>query len=285
MVGSANFVAAQVYTSLAPFADDDPVIATLVNLVVNAGMMGWGLYIGSRRELLWSLRNARRAGRARAGAARRPGPRHRAGAHRPRDARRARPPHHPGVHAGRRARVPRRPRRRPAARGPRRRSRARPTTRSTSCATCSGVLREDDPGPATARPQPTYDDIAALVDEAQDASGSTSTSPTTSTRARRCRRRPDAPSTGSCRRASPTCASTPPAPWSRSTPPATRARASRCGWATRSATGGDRAAPARPGPGSAWSACASAPSCAAAGSTSARRARTFVLEAWLPWTA
>jgi signal transduction histidine kinase len=30
-----------------------------------------------------------------------------------------------------------------------------------------GVLREDDPGPATARPQPTYDDIAALVDEAR----------------------------------------------------------------------------------------------------------------------
>ena len=31
-----------------------------------------------------------------------------------------------------------------------------------------GVLREDDPGPVTARPQPTYDDIAALVAEAQD---------------------------------------------------------------------------------------------------------------------
>ena len=30
-----------------------------------------------------------------------------------------------------------------------------------------GVLREDDPGPATARPQPTYDDIPALVSEAR----------------------------------------------------------------------------------------------------------------------
>jgi signal transduction histidine kinase len=28
-----------------------------------------------------------------------------------------------------------------------------------------GVLRADDPGPATARPQPTYDDIEALVAE------------------------------------------------------------------------------------------------------------------------
>jgi signal transduction histidine kinase len=30
-----------------------------------------------------------------------------------------------------------------------------------------GVLRKDDPGPVTARPQPTYDDITALVDEAR----------------------------------------------------------------------------------------------------------------------
>ncbi len=48
------------------------------------------------------------------------------------------------------------------------RSRARPTTRSTSCATCSACCARTTPGPATARPQPTYADIAALVDEAKN---------------------------------------------------------------------------------------------------------------------
>ncbi len=61
-VGVANFAAAQTYTSLAPFEHSDPVISLAVNLAVNAGMMGWGLYLGSRRELLWNLR--RRAERA-----------------------------------------------------------------------------------------------------------------------------------------------------------------------------------------------------------------------------
>ena len=36
----------------------------MVNVVVNAAMMGWGLYLGSRRELLWTLRQ--RAARAEA---------------------------------------------------------------------------------------------------------------------------------------------------------------------------------------------------------------------------
>lgn len=62
LVGVANFVSAQTYVALAPFEDNDPVISLAVNLAVNAGMMGWGLYLGSRRELLWNLR--RRAERA-----------------------------------------------------------------------------------------------------------------------------------------------------------------------------------------------------------------------------
>ncbi|HEY0643645.1 MAG TPA: histidine kinase, partial [Nocardioides sp.] len=57
LVFVANLAAAQTYTTVAPFEDNDPLITTLVNLVVNAGMMGWGLYIGSRRELMWTLRN------------------------------------------------------------------------------------------------------------------------------------------------------------------------------------------------------------------------------------
>lgn len=55
-VGVANFLAAETYADLAPFAHNDPLITVGVNLAVNAGMMGWGLYLGSRRELLHNLR-------------------------------------------------------------------------------------------------------------------------------------------------------------------------------------------------------------------------------------
>ncbi|CAM3591220.1 sensor histidine kinase [Nocardioides zeicaulis] len=56
-VGVANFVAAQTYADVAPFTHHDPLITVGVNLAVNAGMMGWGLYLGSRRELLRNLRS------------------------------------------------------------------------------------------------------------------------------------------------------------------------------------------------------------------------------------
>jgi signal transduction histidine kinase len=56
VVGLANFAAAQAYTKLAPWETSDNVwISVAVNAVVNAGMMGWGMYIGSRRELMWTL--------------------------------------------------------------------------------------------------------------------------------------------------------------------------------------------------------------------------------------
>lgn len=62
LVGVVNVVAAQTYAMVAPFARSDPTISVLVVLAVNAAMMGWGLYLGSRRELMWNLR--RRAERA-----------------------------------------------------------------------------------------------------------------------------------------------------------------------------------------------------------------------------
>jgi signal transduction histidine kinase len=63
VVGLTNFGAATAYTFLAPIELREPYwIAVLVNAVVNAAMMGWGLYLGSRRELLWTLRQ--RAARA-----------------------------------------------------------------------------------------------------------------------------------------------------------------------------------------------------------------------------
>jgi signal transduction histidine kinase len=65
LVGVTNVVAATTYTFYAPIElDERPWVAVVVNIVVNAAMMGWGLYIGSRRELVWTLHQ--RAARAEA---------------------------------------------------------------------------------------------------------------------------------------------------------------------------------------------------------------------------
>lgn len=62
-VATVNFVAATAYTFTAPFVlQYPPYVAVLINLAVNTGMMGWGMYIGSRRELMWTL--SQRAERA-----------------------------------------------------------------------------------------------------------------------------------------------------------------------------------------------------------------------------
>ena len=53
-----NVVAAQVLYLVHPPTDDEPEALTLsTNFVLIAAMMAWGMYIGSRRELLWTLRN------------------------------------------------------------------------------------------------------------------------------------------------------------------------------------------------------------------------------------
>jgi signal transduction histidine kinase len=63
-VGLLNFAAAQAYSTLTA-TDDDPVWVILIaNAVATAGILGWGMYIGSRRELIWTLRS--RAERAEA---------------------------------------------------------------------------------------------------------------------------------------------------------------------------------------------------------------------------
>lgn len=65
LVGVTNFLAATAYTFYAPIELQDPSwLVVLVNAVVNTAMMGWGLYLGSRRELVWTLRQ--RAARAEA---------------------------------------------------------------------------------------------------------------------------------------------------------------------------------------------------------------------------
>jgi signal transduction histidine kinase len=57
-IGVLNFVCAMTYTLYAPFELTDPIwVSIVINIVVNAAMMGWGMYIGSRRELIWTLRH------------------------------------------------------------------------------------------------------------------------------------------------------------------------------------------------------------------------------------
>ncbi|MEQ7848617.1 sensor histidine kinase [Nocardioides kribbensis] len=58
-------VASMLYTELEPSAVDDPFwISLTATVIAVAASMGWGMYIGSRRELLWTLRH--RAERAEA---------------------------------------------------------------------------------------------------------------------------------------------------------------------------------------------------------------------------
>lgn len=64
LVGSANFAAAQVLASLLQPEEDAWWVTVLANASVTAAMLGWGMYLGSRRELVWTLRH--RAERAEA---------------------------------------------------------------------------------------------------------------------------------------------------------------------------------------------------------------------------
>lgn len=165
-VGIATFASAQTWTALAPIEGDDYRVTTLVNLVVNAGVMGWGLYIGSRRELVRNLRNrAERAeleqelrlAQARSNErARIAGEMHDVVAHRITQV---------SMQAGALAF-------REDLDGARLREGLGQIQRQANDALHElrevlGVLREGDPGPPTARPQPTYDDVAALVAESR----------------------------------------------------------------------------------------------------------------------
>ncbi len=65
VVGLVSIVAGQTVVQVHPVQADEPYWLTLtVNAVFTAGILGWGMYIGSRRELIWTLRN--RAERAEA---------------------------------------------------------------------------------------------------------------------------------------------------------------------------------------------------------------------------
>lgn len=58
LLGLVSFSAGQVFVLVEPQSEQDPLWLNLsVNMVATVAILGWGLYIGSRRELLWTLRD------------------------------------------------------------------------------------------------------------------------------------------------------------------------------------------------------------------------------------
>jgi signal transduction histidine kinase len=58
VLGSLSFAAAQFFTVVFPSNDNEPAwVTVLVNAIFTAAILSWGMYIGSRRELIWTLRN------------------------------------------------------------------------------------------------------------------------------------------------------------------------------------------------------------------------------------
>ncbi|MCW2772027.1 MAG: histidine kinase, dimerization and phosphoacceptor region [Nocardioides sp.] len=65
VVGSVAFAASQLFTTIFPTNKGEPAwLNLLVNAIFTAAILSWGMYVGSRRELIWTLRN--RAERAEA---------------------------------------------------------------------------------------------------------------------------------------------------------------------------------------------------------------------------
>jgi signal transduction histidine kinase len=64
LVGLASVVAGQTFVTVRPTNGDPAWLDVIVNVIVTVAVLGWGLYIGSRRELVWTLRQ--RAERAEA---------------------------------------------------------------------------------------------------------------------------------------------------------------------------------------------------------------------------
>jgi signal transduction histidine kinase len=56
LAGSLGFAGAQFYSTLTDDGQDPYWLIFSANAIATAGMLGWGMYIGSRRELLWTLR-------------------------------------------------------------------------------------------------------------------------------------------------------------------------------------------------------------------------------------
>ena len=64
IVGSVSVAASQFFATVLPTGDEPVWVDVTVNLVSAVAVISWGMYVGSRRELIWTLRN--RAERAEA---------------------------------------------------------------------------------------------------------------------------------------------------------------------------------------------------------------------------
>jgi signal transduction histidine kinase len=65
LVALVSLLAGQTVARVQPVENDEPTWLTLsANVIFTAGVLGWGMYVGSRRELMWTLRH--RAERAEA---------------------------------------------------------------------------------------------------------------------------------------------------------------------------------------------------------------------------
>ncbi len=164
-----NLVAAQVYTFWQPQTTEDPAwLLTTVNVVAIAGVIGWGMYLGSRRELLCTLRH--RAERAEAEQELRI-----ARARTTERARIAREMHdvlahrisqislHAGALGFREDLDPAEMRASAAV------IQEKAHEALTDLRGVLGVLRDEDTGEVVHAPQPTYDDVPRLVAEASEA--------------------------------------------------------------------------------------------------------------------
>ena len=55
LLGLVSVVGGQVLATMQPETGDPWWVNVLINIAVTAAVLGWGLYIGSRRELIWTL--------------------------------------------------------------------------------------------------------------------------------------------------------------------------------------------------------------------------------------
>ncbi len=167
VAGLAGVVFYQGYVDTQPIRDQDPFwVAFTFNVAITVGIFGWGMYLGSRRILLWSLQQ--RALRAETEQAIRV-----AQARTTERARIAREMHDVlahrisqiSLHAG--AMAYRDDLDAAALRDSAQVVRTQAHEALTELRDVLGVLRDADTGALTERPQPTYADVAGLVAQAR----------------------------------------------------------------------------------------------------------------------
>lgn len=167
VVGSANFAAAEFYSAITSTSDDPRWLILVANAIGTGAMLGWGMYIGSRRELIWTLRS--RAERAEAEQELRL-----AQSRSNERARIAREMHdvlahrisQVSMHAG--ALAYREDLSADQMRASATVIRDQAHEALTDLRDVLGVLRDDDTGEPRSAPQPTYADLACLVEEARE---------------------------------------------------------------------------------------------------------------------